>query len=46
MLGIAYGYSPSTMDDDYIKMVADALHLVIEEGVVSSMLVDFMPFCK
>ncbi|KZT69356.1 cytochrome P450 [Daedalea quercina L-15889] len=46
MLGIAYGHSPSSMDDEYIKMVADALHLVIEAGAVSSMLVDFIPFLK
>ena len=43
MLGIAYGYSPSTIDDEYIKMTEDAIKLILEGGGPGSMLVDFLP---
>jgi len=46
MLGVAYGYSPSTMDDSYIKMVQEALQIVVEAGGPSALLVDFMPILK
>ncbi|KAH9917058.1 cytochrome P450 [Fomitopsis serialis] len=46
MLGIAYGYSPSTMDDVYIKRVHEALQIVVEAGGPSALLVDFIPLLK
>ena len=43
MLGVAYGYSPSSLDDEYIKMAGEAMSLAIEGGGPASGLVDFFP---
>lgn len=43
MFGIGYGYSPTSMDDTYIKMTEEAIKLVLEGGGPGSMLVDFLP---
>lgn len=43
MFGIGYGYSPTSMDDEYIKMTEDAIKLILEGGGPGSMLVDFLP---
>ena len=46
MLGVAYGYSPSSMDDEFIKMAGEAMSLTIEGGGPASALVDFFPICE
>lgn len=46
MLGIGYGYTPSTGDDAYIELVEEAMHLTLEVGGPSSALVDFFPVCE
>ncbi|KAH9834654.1 cytochrome P450 [Rhodofomes roseus] len=46
MLGVAYGYSPSSMDDEYIAMAEDAMQIITESGGPSTMLVDFIPIMK
>ncbi|TFY53932.1 hypothetical protein EVJ58_g9163 [Rhodofomes roseus] len=46
MLGVAYGYSLSSMDDDFLAMVEDALQIITESGGPSTMLVDFIPIMK
>ncbi|KZT69355.1 cytochrome P450 [Daedalea quercina L-15889] len=46
MLGIAYGYSPSSMDDEYIQTVSHAMQFVVEAGGPGFMLVDFIPALK
>ncbi|TFY56487.1 hypothetical protein EVJ58_g7612 [Rhodofomes roseus] len=46
MLGVAYGYSPSSMDDEFIAMAEDAMQIITESGGPSTMLVDFIPIMK
>ena len=43
MFGIGYGYSPTSMDDAYIKMTEEAIKLILEGGGPGSTLVDFLP---
>lgn len=43
MLGIAYGHSPASLADDYIKRTEEAISLAIEGGGPASNLVDFFP---
>ncbi|KZT66772.1 cytochrome P450 [Daedalea quercina L-15889] len=43
MLGIGYGYSPSSLDDEYIRMTEEAIELVLEGTGPGSGLVDFFP---
>ncbi|KAH9917063.1 cytochrome P450 [Fomitopsis serialis] len=46
MLGVAYGYSPSTMDDEFVRMTEEAMHLALDGGGPGSALVDFFPARK
>ena len=43
MFGIGYGYAPTSMDDQYIKMTEETIKLVLEGAGPGSMLVDFLP---
>ncbi|KZT69358.1 cytochrome P450 [Daedalea quercina L-15889] len=43
MLGVGYGYSPTSLDDKYIKMTEEAIELALGGTGPSSGLVDFFP---
>ncbi|KZT66768.1 cytochrome P450 [Daedalea quercina L-15889] len=43
MLGVGYGYSPSSLDDEYIRMTEEAIELSLGGTGPSSGLVDFFP---
>ena len=46
MLGNAYGHSPTSLSDEYVKQTEVAVSLAIEGGGPSSILVDFFPICE
>ena len=46
MLEIGYGYSPSSLDDEYIKMTEEAIELALGGPGAGSGLVDFLPVRK
>ncbi|EPS93950.1 hypothetical protein FOMPIDRAFT_48762 [Fomitopsis schrenkii] len=46
VFGIAYGYSPSSLDDEHIRRTEGFIKLVLEGGGPGSMLVDFLPILK
>jgi len=46
MLGVGYGYSPSSMDDEYIRNSEEAIHLTLDGGGPGAFVVDFFPALK
>lgn len=45
-MGIGYGVSISSLDDEFIKHVDSAVHSVFHSGGPAAMLVDFFPIRK
>ncbi|EPS93953.1 hypothetical protein FOMPIDRAFT_1170091 [Fomitopsis schrenkii] len=46
IMGIGYGVSISSLDDEFIKHVDSAVHSVFHSGGPAAMLVDFFPILK